>query len=136
MARRKRGRPLTGWLVVDKAAGPTSTDVVNKARWLLSARKAGHGGTLDPTATGLLVLAFGEATKALSHITEATKTYRFAVRWGAETDTDDAQGTVPSPVGHPARAGGGGRRTGCLHRAYPADPARLFRRADRRRTRL
>ncbi|MEM8789796.1 MAG: tRNA pseudouridine(55) synthase TruB [Pseudomonadota bacterium] len=94
MARRKSGRPVTGWLAVDKPSGPTSTDVVNRARWLLKARKAGHAGTLDPAATGLLILAFGEATKALPLITDAPKTYEFSVNWGASTDTDDAAGTV------------------------------------------
>lgn len=94
MARRKKGRDLTGWLIVDKPAGPTSAAVVNKARWLLDARKAGHAGTLDPAATGLLVIALGEATKALPYITDALKAYRFTVRWGAATTTDDAEGEV------------------------------------------
>ncbi|MSU88274.1 tRNA pseudouridine(55) synthase TruB [Rhodobacteraceae bacterium 2CG4] len=94
MARRKNGRDLTGWLLVDKPAGPTSTDIVNRARWLLQAKKAGHAGTLDPAATGLLVIAFGEATKALPYITDALKAYRFTVAWGAATNTDDAEGEV------------------------------------------
>lgn len=94
MARRKKGRPLTGWMVVDKPAGITSAGVVNKAKWALDAQKAGHAGTLDPAATGLLVLAFGDATKVLPCITDALKTYRFTVAWGAATDTDDAEGTV------------------------------------------
>lgn len=94
MARRKKGRALTGWLLVDKPAGLTSTDITNKARWLLQARKAGHAGTLDPAATGLLVIAFGEATKALPFITDALKAYDFAVSWGAATNTDDAEGEV------------------------------------------
>ena len=94
MARRRKGRPLTGWLAVDKPAGPGSTDIVNRARWLLGAQKAGHAGTLDPAATGLLVLAFGEATKALPYITDAPKAYTFTVRWGAATATDDAEGAV------------------------------------------
>ena len=94
MARRKKGRDLTGWLLVDKPAGPTSTDIVNRARWLLQAKKAGHAGTLDPAATGLLVIAFGEATKVLPYITDALKAYRFTVNWGAATNTDDAEGEV------------------------------------------
>ncbi|WP_112322408.1 tRNA pseudouridine(55) synthase TruB [Oceanibium sediminis] len=94
MARRKKGRALTGWLIVDKPAGVTSSAVVNKARWLLQAQKAGHAGTLDPAATGLLVIAFGEATKALPYITDALKAYDFTVRWGAATTTDDAEGEV------------------------------------------
>lgn len=94
MARRKNGRDITGWLLVDKPAGPTSTDIVNRARWLMKAKKAGHAGTLDPAATGLLVIAFGEATKALPYITDALKAYRFTVNWGAATNTDDAEGEV------------------------------------------
>ncbi len=94
MARRKKGRDLTGWLIVDKPAGPTSAAVVNKARWLLKAKKAGHAGTLDPAATGLLVIALGEATKVLPYITDALKAYRFTTRWGAATTTDDAEGEV------------------------------------------
>jgi tRNA pseudouridine55 synthase len=94
MARRSRGRPVHGWLIVDKPAGVTSTDVVGKARWALDAAKAGHAGTLDPAATGLLALAFGEATKTVPYVTDARKAYRFTVRWGVATSTDDAQGTV------------------------------------------
>ncbi|MEL6204582.1 MAG: tRNA pseudouridine(55) synthase TruB [Pseudomonadota bacterium] len=94
MARRRKGRDITGWLILDKPAGPTSTAMVNKVRWALQARKAGHAGTLDPAATGLLVIALGEATKVLPHITDAMKAYRFIVRFGAATDTDDAEGHV------------------------------------------
>ncbi len=95
MARNKsRGRPLNGWLVVDKPSGLTSTDVVNRVRRRLDARKVGHGGTLDPLATGLLPLAFGEATKTVAYVMEGDKTYRFTVRWGQATDSDDAEGTV------------------------------------------
>ncbi len=92
MSRRRRGRPVNGWLVVDKPSGPTSTAVVNKVRWLFDARKAGHGGTLDPMATGLLPIAFGEATKTVAHIMDSSKSYCFTLRWGIETDTDDAEG--------------------------------------------
>ncbi|MEM8658871.1 MAG: tRNA pseudouridine(55) synthase TruB, partial [Pseudomonadota bacterium] len=94
MARRKRGAPITGWLLVDKPAGVTSTAVTNKTRWLLGAQKAGHAGTLDPDATGLLVIALGEATKALPFITDALKAYDFTTVWGAATSTDDASGEV------------------------------------------
>lgn len=94
MARTRKGRPLTGWIAVDKPAGVTSAAVVNRIRWQLKAQKAGHAGTLDPSATGLLVLALGEATKAVSTLTDALKTYEFDVAWGAATDTDDADGTV------------------------------------------
>ncbi len=94
MARGKRGRPVHGWLIVDKPAGVTSAAVVAKAKWALGAQKAGHAGTLDPAATGLLALAFGEATKTVPYVTDARKAYRFTVRWGAATTTDDAAGAV------------------------------------------
>jgi tRNA pseudouridine55 synthase len=94
MARGKKGRKLSGWLIVDKPAGLGSTDVVNKVKWLLKAQKAGHAGTLDPAATGVLALAFGEATKTVAVLTDALKCYRFEVRFGAETSTDDAEGEV------------------------------------------
>jgi len=94
MARRRKGRPVHGWLVVDKPAGLTSSAVVNKAKWALKAQKAGHAGTLDPLATGVLALAFGEATKTVPHVTDALKTYRFTVRWGQATSTDDSAGEV------------------------------------------
>jgi len=94
MGRRRKGRDVTGWLVVDKPAGLTSTAVVNKVRWALDARKAGHAGTLDPAATGVLAVALGEATKTVPYITDALKCYRFTVRLGAATNTDDAEGEV------------------------------------------
>jgi tRNA pseudouridine55 synthase len=94
MARRRKGRPVHGWLVVDKPAGVTSTAVVAKARWAFEAQKAGHAGTLDPLATGLLAIAFGEATKTIPYAQEGLKTYRFKVRFGARTATDDADGAV------------------------------------------
>ena len=94
MARRKRGNPVHGWLVVDKPAGIGSTQVVGKVRWALEAQKAGHAGTLDPDATGVLAVALGEATKTVPLVTDALKCYRFRVVWGAETRTDDASGAV------------------------------------------
>lgn len=95
MPRRKlRGRPLDGWLVIDKPAGLTSTDVVNRLRRALDARKAGHGGTLDPLATGVLPIAFGVATKTVPYVMEGTKLYRFTLRFGEARDTDDADGQV------------------------------------------
>src|SRR5262245_3549814 len=93
MAKRK-GEPLHGWLVLDKPAGMTSTRALSAARRLLNANKAGHAGTLDPLATGVLPLAFGEATKTVPYLVEARKTYRFTVRWGSETTTDDAEGEI------------------------------------------
>ena len=92
MARKHRGRPVHGWLILDKPAGVTSAHAVARAKRTLDADKAGHAGTLDPGATGLLALAFGEATKTVPFIADATKSYRFTVRWGAATTTDDAEG--------------------------------------------
>lgn len=94
MARRRKGRDISGWLVVDKPAGLTSTAVVNKVRWALRAQKAGHAGTLDPEATGVLAVALGEATKTVPYVTDALKAYRFLVRLGQATNTDDAEGEV------------------------------------------
>lgn len=96
MGRKRKGRAISGWLVVDKPAGVTSTAVVNKVRWALQAQKAGHAGTLDPAATGVLAVALGEATKTVPYITDALKCYRFMVRLGQATTTDDAEGRVIS----------------------------------------
>lgn len=92
--RRKRGRALDGWLIVDKPAGITSTDVVNRVRRGFDAQKAGHGGTLDPLATGLLPVAFGAATKTVPYIMDGTKLYHFTLRFGEARDTDDSDGAV------------------------------------------
>jgi tRNA pseudouridine55 synthase len=94
MARKRKGQDISGWLVVDKPAGITSTSVVNKVRWALDAKKAGHAGTLDPDATGVLAVALGEATKTVPYITDALKAYSFTVRLGQATNTDDAEGEV------------------------------------------
>ena len=94
MGRKRKGRDISGWLVVDKPAGMTSTAVVNKVRWAMDARKAGHAGTLDPEATGVLAVALGEATKTVPYITDALKAYTFTVRLGQATNTDDAEGEV------------------------------------------
>ena len=94
MGRTKKGNAVNGWLVVDKPAGIGSTDVVNKVKWALNAQKAGHAGTLDPAATGVLAVALGEATKTIPYITDALKCYRFVVRLGMQTTTDDAEGAV------------------------------------------
>lgn len=94
MGRRKKGRDVHGWLVVDKPAGISSNAVVNKVRWAFDAKKAGHAGTLDPEATGVLAVALGEATKTVPYVTDALKAYRFTVRLGQSTNTDDAEGEV------------------------------------------
>ncbi|MBY0509351.1 MAG: tRNA pseudouridine(55) synthase TruB [Rhodospirillaceae bacterium] len=94
MGRKKTGRPISGWIAVDKPSGMTSATVVAKVKRALDAAKAGHGGTLDPLATGILPLALGEATKTVSFTMDSTKTYEFEVTWGAATDTDDRDGQV------------------------------------------
>jgi tRNA pseudouridine55 synthase len=94
MGRRKKGRAIHGWLVLDKPVGMTSTQAVGAVRRLFDARKAGHAGTLDPLATGVLPIALGEATKTVPYAVDGTKHYRFTVRWGAGTDTDDAEGRM------------------------------------------
>ena len=92
--RRKKGLPLDGWLIIDKPSGITSTSVVNHVRRGFDAQKAGHGGTLDPLATGVLPIAFGAATKTVPYVMDGTKLYRFTLRLGESRDTDDADGAV------------------------------------------
>ncbi len=92
--RNKKGRPISGWLIVDKAYDFGSTEAVSKAKWLFQAQKAGHAGTLDPLATGVLPIAFGEATKTSAYVMDARKHYRFTARWGESRATDDAEGAV------------------------------------------
>jgi tRNA pseudouridine55 synthase len=87
-------RPISGWVVLDKPCDMTSTQAVGKVRWLFGAAKAGHAGTLDPLATGILPIALGEATKAVPQVQDGTKIYRFAIKWGSATTTDDAEGEV------------------------------------------
>lgn len=94
MARRKKGTPIHGWLILDKDLGITSTHALAQVKRLLDAQKAGHAGTLDPLATGILPIALGEATKTVSYAVDGEKAYRFTVRWGAETATDDTEGAV------------------------------------------
>jgi tRNA pseudouridine55 synthase len=92
--RRRKGRPVSGWVILDKPFGMGSTQAVAKLKWLFNAEKAGHAGTLDPLASGMLPVALGEATKTVPHVMDGAKSYRFAVAWGAETATDDAEGAV------------------------------------------
>jgi tRNA pseudouridine55 synthase len=94
VARKPKGRPIDGWLVIDKPAGPTSTDVVNRLKRAFQAQKVGHGGTLDPLATGVLPIAFGAATRTVPYVMDGTKEYRFILRFGEARDTDDADGVV------------------------------------------
>ncbi|MDH3232463.1 MAG: tRNA pseudouridine(55) synthase TruB [Alphaproteobacteria bacterium] len=94
MARRRRGEAIDGWVVIDKPAGISAAGVVNTVRRTLNAAKAGHAGTLDPLATGVLPIALGEATKTITYLVDTEKGYRFTVRWGQATATDDAEGAI------------------------------------------
>jgi tRNA pseudouridine55 synthase len=92
--RKREKRDVNGWLILDKPIGMTSTHAVSVAKRLYSARRAGHAGTLDPLASGLLPIALGEATKTVPFVMDGRKIYQFTVRWGEERDTDDAEGRV------------------------------------------
>jgi tRNA pseudouridine55 synthase len=92
--RRSTRVEVNGWVCLDKPVGLTSTQAVSQLRWLYNAKKAGHAGTLDPLASGVLPIAFGEATKTVSIVQDGIKAYRFVVRWGQETDSDDSEGRV------------------------------------------
>jgi tRNA pseudouridine55 synthase len=94
MARRKKGDPVHGWVNLDKPLELTSTDAVGKVRRLFNAQKAGHSGTLDPLATGVLPIALGEATKTVPFLMEAGKAYRFTIAWGRSTATLDREGAT------------------------------------------
>jgi tRNA pseudouridine55 synthase len=91
---KKKGRPISGWLVFDKPIGMGSTEAVSKIKWLFQAEKAGHAGTLDPLASGMLPIALGEATKTVPYVQDGAKVYRFTVAWGEERSTDDLEGPV------------------------------------------
>ena len=100
MARHRKGDDVSGWVLIDKPLGPTSSDVVNKVRRAFNAKKAGHAGTLDPLASGVLPVALGEATKTVPFIIDASKSYRFTIRFGIATTTDDAEGEVSATSDH------------------------------------
>jgi tRNA pseudouridine55 synthase len=94
MSRKRKGNPVHGWVIVDKPSGVTSTQVVAAVRKIFDAQKAGHAGTLDPLATGVLAIALGEATKTVPYAMDAQKTYRFTATWGEGRDSDDSEGKV------------------------------------------
>ncbi|HSV28808.1 MAG TPA: tRNA pseudouridine(55) synthase TruB, partial [Candidatus Omnitrophota bacterium] len=94
MARKRKGTPIDGWLAIDKPVGIGSTQVVAAVRRILGAAKVGHGGTLDPLASGVLPIALGEATKTVQWVMDGAKTYRWQVRWGEATTTDDREGEI------------------------------------------
>jgi len=87
-------RSISGWIILDKPLGMTSTQAVGKVRWLYNAEKAGHAGTLDPLATGILPIALGEATKTVPFVQQGGKRYTFELEWGSSTTTDDAEGDI------------------------------------------
>ena len=136
-APRRHRVDVHGWIVLDKPVGMTSTHAVAAVRRLFNAKKAGHAGTLDPLASGILPLAFGEATKTVPYVVDGEKAYSFTVKWGEETDTDDSEGRVTATSDtRPTR----GRRssppcprfTGVIEQV----PPQLLRHQDRRRARL
>lgn len=90
----RRVAAVHGWLIIDKPSGTTSARVVSAVRRATGAAKAGHGGTLDPLATGVLPIALGEATKTMAYVVDGEKSYRFTVRWGESRSTDDIEGEV------------------------------------------
>jgi tRNA pseudouridine55 synthase len=100
MSRRKKGDDVSGWVVLDKPEELTSTQAVSSVRRVFNAQKAGHSGTLDPLASGILPIALGEATKTVPWLMEAEKTYLFTIKWGISTDTQDREGKsiAESPV--------------------------------------
>ncbi len=103
--RKKKGRAISGWVVLDKPAGMGSTDAVSRIKWLFGAQKAGHAGTLDPLASGMLPIALGDATKTVPYVMDGAKIYRFTVTWGEERSTDDLEGDVTERSGvRPSRA--------------------------------
>ena len=96
MGRRKKGQKIDGWINLDKPVGLTSTQALGKVRRFLDAQKAGHAGTLDPLASGILPIALGEATKTIPFIQDRLKTYEFTITWGEQRDTDDSEGEIIS----------------------------------------
>src|SRR3954470_16479215 len=100
MGRRKKGSPVYGWGILDKPLGLTSTQAVAAVRRIFDAQKAGHAGTLDPMATGMLAIALGEATKTVPYAMDADKVYRFTASWGESRDSDDTEGAVTGTSDH------------------------------------
>lgn len=92
--RKPKGRPVSGWLILDKPFDFGSTEAVSKIKWLFKAQKAGHAGTLDPLASGMLPIALGDATKTVPYVMDGRKIYEFTITWGEERSTDDLEGEV------------------------------------------
>ena len=94
MARKRKGDKIDGWINLDKPPGMTSTQAMSRVRRILNAQKAGHAGTLDPLASGILPIALGEATKTIPFVQDSLKTYSFSIAWGEQRDTDDREGRI------------------------------------------
>jgi len=123
MGRRKKGEDVSGWVILDKPEDMTSTHAVSAVRRVFNAQKAGHSGTLDPLASGILPIALGEATKTVPWLMEAQKTYLFTIKWGASTETQDREGkvTAASDV-RPGEAAIGGARKGFIGEIQQVPP--------------
>ena len=122
---------VDGWVVLDKPVGMTSTHAVSRLKRIYNGKKAGHAGTLDPLASGILPVAFGEATKTVPFVQDGEKAYCFTVRWGVETDTDDADGKA---VRESAKRGRPSPRSRRCCRAFSATSCRCRRNIPRSRS--
>ena len=122
----KKGEDINGWLIVDKPRDMGSTQVVNLTRRLFNAKKNGHAGTLDPFATGILPIAFGEATKLLPYVTDGRKEYEFVIQWGKATNTDDSEGGNYQRIGENSFASGNFRCYSRIYRSGEANSAGIF----------
>ena len=134
--RKREKRDVHGWVILDKPIGMTSTHAVSIIKRLFTARRAGHAGTLDPLASGLLPLALGEATKTVPFVMDGRKRYRFTVRWGEERDTDDAEGKVVATSETRPSPGRDQCLPSCVYRHHRAGAAQILRHQDRGRARL
>ena len=124
--RRREKRDVNGWVALDKPIGMTSTHAVSVVKRVFKARRAGHAGTLDPLASGVLPIALGEATKTVPFVMDGRKRYRFTVRWGEERDTDDAEGRVIATSARPSGRRGYSCASAGLHRHDRAGAAALL----------
>ena len=135
-APRSKRIEINGWVVLDKPVGMTSTQAVAQLKRIFNAKKAGHAGTLDPLASGVLPVAFGEATKTVPFVQDGEKTYRFTIAWGAETDFGRRGWNGHRALRASPRSCGNSRRAARIHRADHAAPADLFGDQGRGRARL
>ena len=136
MSRRKKGDKIDGWVVLDKPVGLGSTPAVSRVRRLFGAQKAGHGGTLDPLASGVLPIALGEATKTVPFVMDGRKEYRFTLRFGEARSTEDAEGEVTATSDVASDGPGDPRCPAGLRRRDRAGPARLLGAQGRGQARL